>query len=83
MVMPFGLKNVPAIFSRIVVVAFNYFIQNFMVVYMDDWTIYGMVKNHIVNFSLMLEWCREHQIALNSKKCIFYALFGMLLGHVV
>ena len=34
-VMPFGLKNSPAIFSRIVVVVFKYFIQNFLQVYMD------------------------------------------------
>ena len=31
----------------------------------------------------MLEWCRQHQIALNSKKCIFYAPFGILLGHII
>ena len=27
--------------------------------------------------------CRQYQIVLNSKKCIFCALFGVLLGHVV
>ena len=31
----------------------------------------------------MLERCRQHHIALNSNKCIFYVLFGMLLGHIV
>ena len=36
MVMPFGQKNAPAIFSRIVVVAFKDFIQKFLAVYMDD-----------------------------------------------
>ena len=35
--MPFGLKNAPAIFSRIVVVAFKDFIQTFLAVYIDDW----------------------------------------------
>ena len=30
MVMPFGLKNAPTIFSRVVVLAFKYFIQNFL-----------------------------------------------------
>ena len=50
---------------------------------MDDWTIYGLVKYHLENLRLMLEWCRQHQIALNSKKCIFCAPFGILLGHIV
>ena len=35
-VMPFGLKNAPAIFSRIIVVSFKYFIQKFLEVYMDE-----------------------------------------------
>ena len=36
MVMPFGLKNACAIFSRIVVSAFKYFIHKFLEVYFDD-----------------------------------------------
>ena len=75
--------NAPTVFSRVVVAIFKYFIQKFLQVYMDDWTFYGLVKDHLDNLQLMLEWCRQHQIALNSKKCIFYAPFGILLGHIV
>ena len=35
-VMPFGPKNAPAIFSRIVVSVFKYFIHKFIEVYFDD-----------------------------------------------
>ena len=35
-IMPFGLKNAPAIFSQVVVAASKDFIQNFLQVYMDD-----------------------------------------------
>ena len=49
MVMPFGLKNSFAIFSRIVVVAFKDFIQTFLEVYMDDWAVYGVIKDHLTN----------------------------------
>ena len=31
----------------------------------------------------MLERCLQHQITLNSNKCIFYTPFGILLGHIV
>ena len=48
-IMPFGLKNAPTIFSRVVVAVFKYLIQNFMQVYMDDWTVYGLVKDHLEN----------------------------------
>ena len=57
-VIPFGLKNAPAIFSRVVIVAFKYFIQKFLKVYMDDWTVYGMIKDHLENLRFMLERCR-------------------------
>ena len=39
--------------------------------------------DHLVNLWLMLEWCWQDQIMLNSKKCIFCAPFGMLLGHII
>ena len=38
--MPFGLKNAPAVFSRIVVKTFQEYIKKRMAVYFDDWTIY-------------------------------------------
>ena len=81
--MLFGLKNAPAVFSRIVVVVFKDFIQKFLQVYMDDWIVYGLIRDHLDNLRLMLERCRQHQISLKSKKCIFCAPFGMLLGQVV
>ena len=40
-VMPFGLKNGPAIFSRIVVSTFKYFIHKFIEVKFDDCTMFG------------------------------------------
>ena len=80
-VVPFGLKNALANFSRIVVSAFKYFIHKFLEVYFDDWTMFGLVRDHIESFPMMLDRCRRYQIALNSKKCIFCAPFGVLLGH--
>ena len=57
--MPLGLKNVPAIFSRIVVKAFQEYIYKSMGVYFEDWTIYSMLKDHIKWLRLMLERCRQ------------------------
>jgi len=82
-VMPFGLKNAPAIFSRIVVATFKKFIHEFLEVYLDDWTFFGLVKKHTESLRLMLDTCRQHQIVLNLKKCMFLVPFGNLQGHVV
>ena len=82
-IMLFGLKNVPAIFSRVVVEAFKEYIHKFLEVYFDDWTIFGLVKCHAASLRLMLDTCRRYQIVLNLKKCLFCVPFGNLLGHVV
>jgi hypothetical protein len=82
-VMSFRLKNAPAIFSRVVIVAFKEFIHQFLEVYLDDWTVYSLLKNDVEVLRLMLERCRQCQISLNIKKCIFGTPFGILLGHIV
>jgi hypothetical protein len=81
-VMPLGM-NAPAIFSRVVITAFKEFIHQFLEVYLDDWTIYSLLKYHVEVLRLMLERCRKCQISLNIKKCIFKTPFGILLGHIV
>jgi hypothetical protein len=70
-VMPFVLKNTPAFFSWIVIVSFIYFIHKFIEVYMDYWTIYSFLKEHVALLCLMFDRCRELQISLNLIKCIF------------
>jgi hypothetical protein len=81
--MPFGLKNSPAIFSRVVITTFKEFIHQFLEVYLDDWMVYSLLKNHVEVLRLMLERCRQCQISLNIKKCIFGTPFRILLGHIV
>ena len=54
-----------------------------MDVYFDDWKIYSMLKYHCKWLRLMLEHCRQIQISLNIKKCIFLTPIGILLRHIV
>jgi len=82
-IMPFGLKNPSTIFSRIVVAVFKEYVHKFLEVYLDDWTIFGLVKHNVVSLRLMLDTYQQHQIALNLKKSTFLIPFGNLLGHVV
>ena len=53
-VIPFGLKNALVIFSRIVVSTFKYFIHKFLEVYFDEWTLFGLVRDHIESLHMML-----------------------------
>ena len=76
-IMPFGLNNAPIIFSRVVIAAFKEFIHQFLEVYMDDWIVHSLLKDHVEVLRMMLERCRQCQISLNIKKCIF----GTPLGY--
>jgi hypothetical protein len=82
-IMSFGLRNAPDVFSRVVVGAFKEFIHKFLEAYLYDWILFSLLKDHIETMWLMLDRCRQYQISLNLKKCIFCAPFGILLGHVV
>jgi hypothetical protein len=57
-VMPFGLKNAPTIFSRVVIDSFKEFIHKFLEVYLDDWTVYSLLNDHVEVLRMMLERCR-------------------------
>jgi hypothetical protein len=81
--MLFALKNTPVIFSRVVVAAFKDFIHKFLEVYLDDWIVFILLKDHVEILRLMLDRCRQCQISLNIKKCIFNAPFGIFLRHVL
>jgi hypothetical protein len=82
-IMPFELKNEPTIFSRVVIDAFKQFIHQFLEVYLDDWIVYILLKDHVEVLRLMLERCTQCQISLNIKKFIFGTPFGISLGHIV
>lgn len=82
-VMNFRFKNAPAIFSRVVVVAFKECIHKFLKVYFDHWTIFGLLRKHVESLRCMFDICRQYHISLNLKKCIFCVPFGILLGHTV
>jgi hypothetical protein len=58
-VMPFGLNNTPAVFSKFVIASFREFIHKFIEVYMDDWMIYILLKEHVVLLRLIFDRCRE------------------------
>jgi hypothetical protein len=81
--MPFGLKNALGIFSMIVIASFREFIHKFIEVYMDDWMIYSLLKEHVVLLHLMFDRCKELQISLDLRKCILCVPHGNLLGHIV
>ncbi|KAL0420868.1 UNVERIFIED_CONTAM: Retrovirus-related Pol polyprotein from transposon opus [Sesamum latifolium] len=82
--MPFGLCNVPATFQHCMILVFGDFIDHFMEVFMDDFSVYASSFNAcLVNLEKILQRCEEINLVFNWKKCHFMMKEGIVLGHKV
>jgi hypothetical protein len=79
---PFGLKNLPAEFSRRMRQALGDL--PYVEIYLDDVTVHSKgYKEHIQHLEIVLERFRQVGLKLNPKKCVFLARSVHLLGHVI
>ncbi|KAL2249932.1 UNVERIFIED_CONTAM: Retrovirus-related Pol polyprotein from transposon 17.6 [Sesamum indicum] len=82
--MPFGLCNAPATFQRCMVSIFSDFVEHFIEVFMDDFTVYGnSFEDCLGKLTKVLERCIEKNLVLNYEKCHFMVDQGLILGHIV
>jgi hypothetical protein len=82
--MPFGLINVGATFQRAMDISFRGLINQSVVVYLDDVTVFSKnKKDHLSHLRVVLERCRKYDISLNPKKSVFAVEQGKLLGFIV
>ena len=70
MVLPFGLCNAPSTFQRAVLGFFSNLIEDYVEIYMDDFTIYGNnYAEALDNLEKIIIRCQETNLALSHKKC--------------
>ncbi|XP_075475877.1 LOW QUALITY PROTEIN: uncharacterized protein LOC142514366 [Primulina tabacum] len=82
--MPFGLCNAPATFQRCMTAIFHDMTENFLEIFMDDFSIFGSSFNECLeNLNLVLVRCEESNLVLNEEKCHFMVQEGIVLGHKV
>ncbi|KAL1193559.1 putative mitochondrial protein [Cardamine amara subsp. amara] len=82
--MPFGLCNAPATFQLCMMSIFTDMIEDFMEVFMDDFSVYGSsFKDCLDNLCRVLARCEEKHLVLNSEKCHFMVTDGIVLGHKI
>ncbi|GET67413.1 retroviral-like aspartic protease 1 [Rhizophagus irregularis DAOM 181602=DAOM 197198] len=83
-VMPFGLKNAPAMFQRTMNKIFKEYLDKFMNVYIDDIIIYSKNWNeHLQHIKIVLEELRKANMMLKLKKCEWAKKNVEYLGHIV
>ena len=82
--MPFGLMNAGETFQREMVIAFTEEKDKFVIIYMDDITVYSKFdRDHIKHLEKVLMKCRRYGISLNPKTSKFVMKEGKLLGHII
>ena len=82
--MPFGLINAGATFQREMDIAFRGLIGKFVVIYLDDVTVFSKDRaDHLSHLRKVFERCRKYGILLNPKKSVFAVTECKLLGFVV
>ena len=82
--MPFGLCNAPATFQRCMMSIFSDMVEQFLEVFMDDFSVHGSsFQECLHHLNLVLMRCQENNLVLNWEKCHFMVKRGIVLGHVI
>ena len=82
--MPFGLKNAPATFQRLMDKILSGLQGVELFVYMDDIVIYAnSLEEHTRKFRILLERLDKANLTLQPEKCLFLRKEVCYLGHVI
>lgn len=84
LVMPFGLTNAQASFMELMNKIFQPYLDQFVVVFVEDILIYSKSKvEHEEHLKTSLQLLREHKLYAKLSKCEFWLRQVAFLGHVV
>ncbi|KAL6418934.1 hypothetical protein ACFW04_011685 [Cataglyphis niger] len=82
--MPFGLKNAPATFQRLMDLVLTGLQGEELFVYMDDIVIYATsLEEHARKYNALIERLRKANLKLQPDKCEFLKTEVTYLGHVI
>ena len=84
LVMPFDLTNAPITFMDLMNHILHSYLDQFVVVFMDDILIYSpSVESHEEHLRIVLQLLREHRLYAKFSKYKFWLPKVKFLGHVV
>ena len=84
LVMPFGLTNAPGVFMALMNKIFAPFLDQFIVVFIDDVLVYSRSQeDHEQHLRSALQTLRDHQLYAKLSKCEFWLKQVIFLGHII
>ena len=82
--MPFGLTNAPTAFMDLMNHVFLLFLDQFVVLFIDDILVYSKDReNHDTHLLVVLETLRNEQFYAKMSKCDIWLKEMSFLGHIV
>ena len=70
--MPFGLTNAPATFCTLMNQVFHEYLDQFIIVYLDDIVVYSTtLEEHKVHLKLVFDKLRQNQLYVKKEKFAF------------
>jgi hypothetical protein len=82
--MPFGLCNAPTTFVRVMNDVFRPFIDDFVIVYLDDIHVFsGTWDEHVRHVNKVLDTLQREKLYVKLSKCEFGKTALVYLGHIV
>ena len=81
-VMPFGLTNAPATFMDLMHRVFQPYLNQFVMVFVDDILIYSQSEEeHEDHLPIVLQALRDRKLYAKFSKCDFWLIEVRFLGH--
>lgn len=84
LVLPFGLTNAPATFTRLMQDVLSPLLDKFVINFIDDILIYSnSIQEHEQHVREVLSLLRQHKLHAKREKCEFITTQVSFLGHVI
>nr|XP_016483424.1 PREDICTED: uncharacterized protein LOC107804107 [Nicotiana tabacum] len=84
LVMPFGLTNALATFCTLMNKLFHPFLDQFVVIYLDDIVVYSNnIEDHAEHLRKVFKVLRENDLCVKREKCSFAQPIVQFLGHTI
>ncbi len=81
--MPFGVKNGPPTYQKVIMKDFHEYIDAFMKIFLDDFIVFNNLSTHLEKLKKCFLKCKEYGISLNPDNCAFMVCSGTILGFIV
>ena len=83
-VMPFGVTNAPCVFMEYMNRIFHPYLDQFVVVFIDDILVYSKSEEeHVEHLRIVLQVLKEKRLFAKLLKCEFWLREVSFLGHVI